>query len=76
MIRRQFLLFLVAGGIAAVVNFLSRIGLGIVLPYAVSIVIAYAGGSLPLTRMLLPLMLTAACSRTSRRSSRTSRALP
>lgn len=46
MIRKQFLLFLVAGGIAAVANFLSRIGLGFVLPYAVSIVVAYCIGML------------------------------
>ncbi len=46
MIGRQFMLFVVAGGLAAVANFLSRIGLGIFLPYAVSIVIAYAIGML------------------------------
>jgi putative flippase GtrA len=46
MIRRQFLLFLVAGGIAAVVNFLSRIGLSEFLPYVPAIVLAYCIGML------------------------------
>jgi putative flippase GtrA len=46
MIRRQFLLFLVAGGIAAIVNFLSRIGLSEFLPYVPAIVLAYCVGML------------------------------
>lgn len=44
MIRRQFLWFLVAGGIAAVANVLSRIGLSEILPYVPAIVIAYLVG--------------------------------
>lgn len=44
MIRRQFMLFLAAGGIAALANFLSRIALSQFLPYVAAIVIAYAVG--------------------------------
>lgn len=44
MIGRQFLLFLVAGGTAAVVNFLSRIALSEFLPYVPAIVVAYVIG--------------------------------
>lgn len=40
----QFVLFLVAGGIAAVANFGSRILLGMVMPYVASIIVAYCIG--------------------------------
>ena len=40
----RFVRFLAAGGIAAVANFCSRIALSEVLPYAVSIVLAYCIG--------------------------------
>jgi putative flippase GtrA len=43
-IGRQFLLFLLAGGIAALVNFGSRIGLSHVMPYVPAIVVAYLIG--------------------------------
>jgi len=46
MIRRQFLLFLVAGGIAAVANFLSRIALSELMAYVPAIVLAYCVGML------------------------------
>ena len=46
MIGRQFLLFLVAGGLAALANFLSRIALSLWMPYAAAIVVAYAIGML------------------------------
>jgi putative flippase GtrA len=42
--KRQFLLFLLAGGVAATVNFLSRIGLGYWMSYVASIVLAYCLG--------------------------------
>jgi putative flippase GtrA len=42
--RSQFAGFLVAGGIAAVANFLSRIAFNFVLGYATSIVLAYMVG--------------------------------
>ena len=42
--KSQFAGFLVAGGIAAVVNFLSRIAFNLVLGYAISIVLAYLVG--------------------------------
>lgn len=41
---RQFLLFLVAGGIAAAANFGSRIALSQAMPYATAIVLAYLIG--------------------------------
>lgn len=41
---RQFLRFLLAGGIAAAVNFGSRIALGEVMPYVPSIIVAYLIG--------------------------------
>ena len=44
MIGRQFMLFLVAGGVAAAANFLSRIGLSEFLSYVPAIVIAYLVG--------------------------------
>ena len=40
----QFTRFIVAGGIAAAANFLSRIALSTVLTYSVAIVVAYAVG--------------------------------
>ncbi|MFY2763401.1 GtrA family protein [Arenimonas sp. MALMAid1274] len=46
MISRQFMLFVLAGGIAAAANFLSRIALGMVMPYVPSIVLAYGIGML------------------------------
>ncbi|MCX7033402.1 MAG: GtrA family protein [Arenimonas sp.] len=46
MIRRQFVLFVVAGGIAAAANFLSRIGLSQVMAYVPAIVLAYGIGML------------------------------
>lgn len=46
MIGRQFLLFLVAGGLAALANFLSRIALSVWMPYAAAIVVAYGIGML------------------------------
>ena len=42
--KNQFAGFLVAGGIAAVVNFLSRIGFNLFFGYAISIVLAYLTG--------------------------------
>ncbi|MDE1962999.1 MAG: GtrA family protein [Xanthomonadaceae bacterium] len=42
--RAQFLLFLVSGGIAAVVNFLSRIGFSHITTYTLAIVFAYICG--------------------------------
>jgi len=42
--RRRFILFLGAGGAAAVVNILSRIALNWVMPYEVAIVVAYLIG--------------------------------
>jgi len=42
--RNQFAGFLVAGGIAALVNFLSRIAFNVFLGYATSIVLAYLVG--------------------------------
>jgi len=44
--RNQFVGFVIAGGIAAVVNFLSRIAFNQVLGYATSIVLAYLVGML------------------------------
>lgn len=46
MIHNRFFRFLLAGGIAALANFGSRIALGLVLPYVVSITIAYGIGML------------------------------
>lgn len=46
MISRQFLLFVLAGGIAAAANFLSRILLDLAMPYVPSIVVAYGIGML------------------------------
>ncbi|MBX9400129.1 GtrA family protein [Lysobacter sp. BMK333-48F3] len=46
MISRQFLAFVVAGGLAACANFGSRILLSLVLPYVAAIVIAYLIGML------------------------------
>jgi putative flippase GtrA len=45
-LHRQFLLFLVAGGTAALANFGSRILLSTVLPYVPAIVLAYLVGML------------------------------
>lgn len=42
--RKQFLYFIVCGGIAAGVNFFSRVLINIWLPYATSIVLAYVLG--------------------------------
>jgi putative flippase GtrA len=42
--KNQLLGFIVAGGIAAVVNFLSRIGFNYIFGYAISIVLAYLVG--------------------------------
>ena len=42
--NRQFLHFLVAGGLAACVNFFSRIWLNIWMPYSVAIIAAYVLG--------------------------------
>lgn len=44
MLNRQFALFLVVGGIAALANFGSRIGLNQLMPYVPSIVLAYCIG--------------------------------
>lgn len=44
MIPRQFVRFIVAGGIAALANFGSRIALSTLMPYAAAIVIAYCIG--------------------------------
>jgi putative flippase GtrA len=46
MSRRQFSLFFLAGGIAASVNIGSRVLLGNLMPYALSIVVAYLLGML------------------------------
>lgn len=46
MISRQFVKFVVAGGIAAVVNFGSRIVLSLWMPYVPAIVVAYCIGML------------------------------
>ncbi len=42
--RHRFLLFLAAGGVAAIVNIVSRILLNYVMPYEVAIVVAYLCG--------------------------------
>lgn len=42
--HRRFVLFLVAGGIAAVVNILSRIAFNWIMPYEIAIVVAYLCG--------------------------------
>ena len=42
--QRRFALFVVAGGIAALVNIASRIALNLVMPYEVAIVVAYVCG--------------------------------
>lgn len=42
--RRRFVLFVLAGGAAALVNILSRILLNLVMPYEVAIVVAYTCG--------------------------------
>ena len=42
--RRRFLLFLFAGGTAALINILSRIAFNWIMPYEVAIVIAYLCG--------------------------------
>ena len=41
---RRFALFVVAGGIAALVNIASRLALNLVMPYEVAIVVAYVCG--------------------------------
>ncbi|KAF1720557.1 GtrA family protein [Pseudoxanthomonas wuyuanensis] len=46
MLSRQFFLFLLAGGIAALANFGSRIALGLVMAYVPAIVLAYCIGML------------------------------
>lgn len=42
--RWRFVLFLAAGGTAAMVNVLSRIGFGVLVPYEAAIVLAYGCG--------------------------------
>jgi putative flippase GtrA len=42
--RRRFVLFLLAGGIAAVVNIVSRVALNVAMPYEIAIVVAYLCG--------------------------------
>jgi putative flippase GtrA len=42
--RRRFVLFLLAGGAAALVNILSRIALNYAMPYEAAIVVAYLFG--------------------------------
>jgi putative flippase GtrA len=42
--RRQFVLFLLTGGFAALVNIVSRIVLNLAMPYEVAIVLAYLCG--------------------------------
>jgi putative flippase GtrA len=42
--RKRFILFLGAGGAAALVNILSRVALNLVMPYEVAIVVAYLVG--------------------------------
>ena len=42
--RQRFVLFLVAGGLAALVNILSRIAFNWIMPYEVAIVVAYLCG--------------------------------
>jgi putative flippase GtrA len=44
LLNRQFLGFLLAGGLAAAANFGSRIALGTVMPYVPSIILAYCIG--------------------------------
>lgn len=44
MINRQFILFLAVGGVAALANFGSRIGLNTLVPYVPSIILAYCIG--------------------------------
>ncbi len=44
MASRQFMMFLLAGGVAAAANFGSRILLSLALPYTVAIVLAYCIG--------------------------------
>lgn len=46
MLSRQFLLFLLAGGTAALANFGSRIVLGLAMPYVPAIILAYCIGML------------------------------
>lgn len=41
---RQFVLFLLTGGCAAAINFLSRIAYNRVMPFSVAVVVAYATG--------------------------------
>jgi len=43
-VTRRFALFVVAGGIAALVNIASRLALNLVMPYEVAIVVAYVCG--------------------------------
>ena len=43
---KQFLYFIISGGIAALVNFFSRIALNFIFSYEVSIVLAYCFGML------------------------------
>src|SRR5262245_57682609 len=43
---RRFVLFVLAGGTAALANFGSRIGLSLVMPYVPAIVVAYCIGML------------------------------
>lgn len=45
-LTKQFLLFLVVGGIAAVLNWLARLCLSIWLPFSSAVIIAYAIGML------------------------------
>jgi len=42
--HRRFALFLVAGGVAALVNIASRIALNLAMPYEVAIIVAYLCG--------------------------------
>jgi len=43
-LKPQFILFILCGGIAAVVNIVARMGLNFLFPYSVAIVIAYIIG--------------------------------
>jgi putative flippase GtrA len=42
--RRRFVLFVLAGGFAALVNIVSRLALSLVMPYEAAIVVAYGCG--------------------------------
>lgn len=57
---REFLLFLTCGGIAAVVNFISRIILNVWLNFSISVVIAYVLGMIVAFTLNKRLVFTAA----------------